>query len=248
MKIVIIEDELLTARDLEACIHAADPGAEIVATLGSVQEATSFFKENVLPDLIFSDIQLGDGQSFSIFAGLEQAVPVIFTTAYDEYALEAFRAAGIDYILKPFSTKSIAGALTKYRSFSRSAGVSVLPELMAHFGQAAGKRSILVYHKEKIVPVNVADIALFYLRDDVALLVTFGKQQYAVHKRLEEIEQIVGPDFYRVNRQCLVNREAVRDVSQDLGRRLTVNLLVPFGEKITVGRAKATHFLDWLAG
>lgn len=248
MKIVIIEDEPLTARDLETCIRAAEPAAEIVATLGSVQEAEGFFKENVLPDLIFSDIQLGDGLSFSIFTGLEQAVPVIFCTAYDEYALAAFRAAGIDYILKPFSTKDIVAALAKFKQFTRSAGVSVLPELMAHFGQAMGKRSILVYHKEKIVPVYVADIALCYLRDEVVLLVTFGKQQYTVNKRLEEIEQLTGNGFYRVNRQALVNREAVRDVSQDLGRRLIVNLLVPFEEKIRVGRAKAAHFLDWLAG
>lgn len=248
MKIVIIEDEPLTARDLEACVRSADPAAEIVATLGSVQEAVGFFKENTLPDLIFSDIQLGDGLSFSIFTGLEKAVPVIFCTAYDEYALEAFRAAGMDYILKPFGVKNIAAALAKFKAFSRSAGVSLLPELMAHFGQPAGKRSILVYHKDKIVPVNVMDIALCYLRDDEVLLVTFAKQQYVVNKRLEEIEQIAGPGFYRVNRQCLVNREAVRDVSQDLGRRLIVNLLVPFGEKITVGRAKVTHFLEWLAG
>ncbi|HWB93080.1 MAG TPA: LytTR family DNA-binding domain-containing protein [Puia sp.] len=245
MKIIIIEDELLTARDLEACIRAAEPEAEVVAVLGSVSEAASFFKEHALPDLIFSDIQLGDGLSFSIFTGFEQPVPVIFTTAYDEYALEAFKVAGIDYILKPFSTKNIAAALARYKAFRRAPAPG---ELSALFAQSGGKRSILVYHKEKIVPVNVADIALCYLRDDAVLLLTFAKQQYSVNKRLEEIEQIVGPGFYRVNRQALVNREAVRDVSQDMVRRLDVNLLVPFDEKITVARAKVTHFLEWLAG
>jgi len=260
MKIVIIEDEPLTARDLETCIRAAEPLAEIVAALGSVHEAMAFFRENPLPDLIFSDIQLGDGLSFSIFGDLGQAVPVIFCTAYDEYALEAFKAAGIDYILKPFSAAAIAGALAKFNGFrSRWAGGVSVPPLgelatlfgqvpfgQTAFGQAAGKRSVLVYHKEKIVPVNVIDIALCYLRADAVLLVTFAKQLYTVNKRLEEIEQIVGPAFYRVNRQALVNREAIRDVSQDLGRRLVINLLVPFDEKITVGRAKITHFLAWL--
>ena len=252
MKIVIIEDEPLTARDLVQCIRAAEPSAEIVATLGSVHEAVAFFRENVLPDLIFSDIQLGDGLSFSIFPDLGEAVPVIFCTAYDEYALEAFKAAGIDYILKPFAAASIAGALAKYNSFrSRWAGGAAIPalgDLAMLFGQAAAKRSILVYHKEKIVPVNIIDIALCYLRDDAVLLVTFAKQQYTVNKRLEEIEQLVGATFYRVNRQALVNREAIRDVSQDLGRRLVVNLLVPFAEDITVARAKVSNFLDWLAG
>jgi two-component system, LytTR family, response regulator LytT len=247
MNIVIIEDEPLTAKDLEACIRAAEPTAKIVAVLGSVGEAVEFFRENTLPDLIFSDIQLGDGLSFSIFAGFEQAVPVIFCTAYDAYALDAFKAAGIDYILKPFSAKSIAGALDKYQKLTgRSPGA--LTELSALFGQQTGRRSVLVYHKEKIVPVNVNDIALFYLKADVVTLVTFAKQQYTIHKTLEEIEKIAGVGFYRANRQCLVNREAIRDVSQDLGRRLLVNLLVPCEEKVTVGRARVTHFLEWLAG
>ena len=246
MNIVIIEDEPLTAKDLEACIRAAEPAAEIVAILGSVVEAVEFFRENTLPDLIFSDIQLGDGLSFSIFAGFEQSIPVIFCTAHDAYALDAFKAAGIDYILKPFSAKSIKDALMKYQQLRRGAMAPMMAELSTLFGQ--GRRSVLVYHKEKIVPVNVGDIAFFYLKEDGVTLMTFAKQHYTVHKTLEEIEKITGPGFYRVNRQSLVNREAIRDVSQDAGRRLLVNLLVPCGEKITVGRAKASHFLEWLAG
>src|SRR5262245_1716935 len=107
MTIVIIEDEPLTAKDLAACIVVAEPSAEIVATLGSVGEASAWFGRNALPDLVFSDIQLGDGRSFAVFDRLVRMVPVIFCTAYDEYALEAFRAAGIDYILKPFDEKSV---------------------------------------------------------------------------------------------------------------------------------------------
>src|SRR6185312_9806680 len=251
MNIVIIEDEPLTARDLEACIRAAEPAAKIVAALGSVAEATEFFRENTFPDLIFSDIQLGDGLSFSIFAAFEQSVPVIVCTAYDAYALDAFKAAGIDYILKPFSARSIAAALAKYQRLTGKAatgGSATLTDLAALFGPQASRRSILVYHKEKIVPVNVGDIAFFYLKTDAVLLATFAKQAYTVHKTLEEIEKIVGTGFYRANRQCLVNREAIRDVSQDVGRRLLVNLLVPCEEKVTVGRAKASHFLEWLAG
>jgi len=253
MNIVIIEDEPLTARDLESCIRSAEPAAKIVAVLGSLAEATEFFRENALPDLIFSDIQLGDGLSFSIFAAFEQSVPVIFCTAYDAYALDAFKATGIDYILKPFSARNIAAALAKYqrltgKTATPGSAAATLMDLAALFGPQASRRSILVYHKEKIVPVNVGDIAFFYLKADAVLLVTFAKQAYTVHKTLEEIEKIVGADFYRANRQCLVNREAIRDVSQDAGRRLLVNLLVPCEEKVTVGRAKASHFLEWLAG
>ena len=266
MKVVIIEDEPLTAKDLAACILAAEPAAEVVATLGSVEEAIGFFKGHAALDLIFSDIQLGDGLSFSIFAGNAQTVPVIFCTAYDEYALEAFRAAGIDYILKPFTVQQIGAALAKYKAFrSRWAGTGSpggsgqagaldggarpsYSDLAGLFGQEAARRSILVYYKEKIMPVAIADIALFHLRDEVVRLVTFGKQQYVVNKNLEELERLAGRQFYRVNRQGLVNREAIRDVSQDGGRSLIVNLLVPFEEKLTVGRVKASDFLSWLAG
>jgi two-component system, LytTR family, response regulator LytT len=246
MKVVIIEDEPLTAKDLAACILAAEPAAEVVATLGSVEEAIGFFKGHASPDLIFSDIQLGDGLSFSIFAANTQTVPVIFCTAYDEYALDAFRAAGIDYILKPFTAKSIGAALAKYKVFR--SGRLPYADLAGLFGQEAARRSILVYYKEKIMPVAIADIALFHLRDEVVRLVTFAKQQYVVNKNLEELERLTGRQFYRVNRQGLVNRDAIRDVSQDGTRSLVLNLLVPFEEKLTVGRVKASDFLSWLAG
>lgn len=269
MKVVIIEDEPLTAKDLAACILAAEPGAEIIATLGSVEEAIRFFKGHAAPDIIFSDIQLGDGLSFSIFAANAQTVPVIFCTAYDEYALDAFKAAGIDYILKPFTTQRIGAALAKYKAFrsrwaeagpgnsggssaagnsGHAGGAVSYAELAGLFGQEAARRSILVYYKEKIMPVAIADIALFHLRDEVVRLVTFGKQQYVVNKNLEELERLTGRQFYRVNRQGLVNRDAIRDVSQDGTRSLVLNLLVPLEEKLTVGRVKAGDFLAWLAG
>ena len=234
--------------------------------LGSVEEAIGFFKGHASPDLIFSDIQLGDGLSFSIFAADTQTVPVIFCTAYDEYALDAFRAAGIDYILKPFTVQHIAAALAKYKAFRSRWVEAVSPvgggqtgaldgrgrppyaDLAGLFGQEAAKRSILVYYKEKIMPVAIADIALFHLRDEVVRLVTFGKQQYVVSKNLDELERVTGRQFYRVNRQGLVNREAIRDVSQDGTRTLVVNLVLPFEEKLTVGRVKASEFLSWLAG
>src|ERR1700761_3334178 len=193
MKIVIIEDEPLTATDLSGCIVAAEPAAQIVAVLGSVQEAVAYFSENEAPDVIFSDIQLGDGLSFSIFGPGLEGVPVIFCTAYDEYALEAFKAAGMDYILKPFTEKSIGAALTKYHAFKkRVGGGQPVAALATMFGQETGKRCILVYHKDKIVPVTIADVAFFFVQDETVRLVSFNKQQYVVNKKLEEIERMVG--------------------------------------------------------
>ena len=236
MNIVIIEDEPLTARDLAACIRAAEPSVEIVASLASVGEANAWFGRNEAPDLIFSDIQLGDGKSFAVFERLMGVVPVIFCTAYDDYALEAFRVAGIDYILKPFDEKSVGAALGKFKALR---GVPAAPK---------GVGAILVFYKEKILPVRVGDIALFHLEKEIVRLVGLDGKVYVVNKSLEELEGLAGPGFYRVNRQFLVNRAAIKDVSQYFGRKLLVNLVLPVEEKITVGRMKATAFLEWLAG
>ncbi|HXB94039.1 MAG TPA: LytTR family DNA-binding domain-containing protein [Puia sp.] len=245
MKIVIIEDEPLMAKDLERCIVAAEPTARVVARLSSVGEAIAFLREHEPPDLLFSDIQLGDGDCFSIFEAYEQTIPVIFCTAYDEYALKAFRAAGIDYILKPFTGKDIAAALAKYKTFTGAA--PSYRELSLSFGERK-LGSVLVFHKEKIVPVDCGDIAFFYVQNEITRLVTFGKQQFIVGKPLEELERTVAGRYYRVNRQFLVNRRAIKDVSHYFGRKLLVNLSIPFDEKVTVGRVKANQFLEWLAG
>ena len=244
MKVVIIEDEPLMAQDLAACIRAAEPSAEVVATLSSVREAINYFRGGPAPDLIFSDIQLGDGLSFTIFGSNARTIPVIFCTAYDEYALDAFRAAGIDYILKPFSSKDISTAITKYRAFR---GAPPAYDEVARTFANRKQQSVLVFYKEKIVPVDTADIALFYLHHEVTWLLTFGKLQFVINKPLEELERTIAGRFYRVNRQFLVNRRAIKDVSHYFGRKLLLNLTIPFEEKVTVGRLKANDFLDWLA-
>lgn len=235
MKVVIIEDEPLTAKDLAACIAAAEPNAEIVASLSSVEEAGGWFRRNALPDLIFSDIQLGDGKSFEVFEKLMRTVPVVFCTAHDDYALEAFRAAGIDYILKPFTEQTVGAAIKKYHSLKETP-------------RPKTATAILVYYKEKIVPFKLDAIALFYLEKEVVRLVGFDGKTYIVAKSLEELEGLAGTGFYRANRQFLVNKAAVKDVSQYFGRKLLLNLTVPFEEKITVGRLKVPAFLEWLAG
>lgn len=252
MRIVIIEDEQHTARDLAICIKKAEPQAEIMATLSSIKEAKTFFEQGHDPDLIFSDIQLGDGLSFRLFDTIESAAPVIFCTAYDEYALQAFRAAGIDYILKPFTSKTIAGSLEKYKTLKEKFTKQQPP--YASLGRLledpkrGAQHSVLVYHKEKITPIKVGDIALFYLQHEMTHLLTFDQQHYYINHTLEELEKMVAGAFFRANRQFLINRVAVKDVSQYFGRKLLVNLTFSFPEKITVGKLKTTPFLSWLAG
>jgi two-component system response regulator LytT len=253
MKIVIIEDELLTAKDLAGCITNAEPTAEIIATLSSVKEAVSYFKENDEPDLIFSDIQLGDGVSFEIFNTIKKTIPVIFCTAYDEYALNAFKVAGIDYILKPFTVKTITAAFEKYKAFKHKFSTNTPTDYSSMVSIMDGikkqkQQCLLVYYKDKILPVMVNDIALLYLQNNTTHIITFNKQQYFIDKTLEDIENTIAGEFYRANRQYLINRKAIKDISQYFARKLIINLAIPFEEKITVSKAKANHFLAWLAG
>lgn len=242
MTVAIIEDEPLTARDLAACILAASPGTQVVATLRSVREAIVFFSgPQPAPDLIFSDIQLGDGMSFTVFRAMPYTVPVIFCTAYDEYALKAFEAAAIDYILKPFTAKSVGLALKKFDLLRG------LPEAGGRLGDLV-QQSVLVHHGDKIVPVRVSDIALFYVARESTRLLMYNQQEFAVNKSLEELEKVVAGQFYRANRQYLINRQAIRDASPYFARKLLVNLRIPFAATITVPKTKAKDFLDWLAG
>jgi len=250
MKIVIIEDEQLTANDLAATIRSVEPETEITAILGSVKEALNYFGKDVKVDLIFSDIQLGDGLSFEIFTKLKITTPVIFCTAFDEYAINAFKTNGIDYILKPFTTKIVEAALQKYhqlqQTFSQNAVQyeAVLKALMIN--SAPATTNILIHYKDKILPIKTDEIALFYVENEITHLLTFDKREYTVNKNLEDLEYTIGKGFFRVNRQFLLNRNAVLDASRYFSRKLSVNIVVPFKETITVSKERTPQFLAWL--
>ncbi|MFH0866151.1 MAG: LytTR family DNA-binding domain-containing protein, partial [Bacteroidota bacterium] len=252
MKIAIIEDEQLTAEDLAETILKAEPSARITCSLRSVKEAILYFQKNETPDLVFCDIQLGDGLSFEIFKTLSISTPVIFCTAYDEYALKAFKANGIDYILKPFTKKIIADALTRYKELKNnfSSAATSYETILELFENRKNQQpaSVLVYIKDKILPVKLNDIALFYIDNEITRIITFDQKNYSINKTLEELEKQTGSDFYRANRQYLINRKAITDASQYFARKLAVNLSIPFNERITVSKEKVTDFLHWLSG
>ncbi len=251
MKIVIIEDEQHTADDLAETILKVDAKAQIMASLQSVKEAVSYFQISEKPDLIFCDIQLGDGLSFEIFNKISINSPVIFCTAYDEYALKAFKANGIDYILKPFTKKTIQESLNKYEELKHSF-INNIPSYQTILDLLEGRKnqkqvSVLVYQKDNIIPVKLDDIALFYIEYEVTHLLAFDQKQYSINKTLEELEKITGSDFYRANRQFLINRKSITNASQYFARKLSVSLIIPFKEKIIISKEKSRDFLNWLS-
>jgi DNA-binding LytR/AlgR family response regulator len=250
MNVIIIEDEKITADDLAGTITALDSNVVINAVLSSVKTATAYFQTNKAPDLIFSDVQLGDGLSFEIFKLVPVSAPVIFCTAYDEYALNAFKTNGIDYVLKPFTSKTIAEALEKYRKLRStfSGGETQYKALLDALVNREGPKStsILVHHKEKIMPVRLDEIAMFYIETEMTHILTLNGKLYHINKSLEELELSCGSGFFRVNRQYLVNRKAVIDASHYFSRKLSVNILIPFKDKILVSKEKIPQFLKWL--
>ena len=252
MNIIIIEDEGVVANDLEANIRSLVNEPLEIVKLKSVKEGIAYFKTADTPDLIFSDIQLGDGLSFEIFVAEAVNVPVIFCTAYDEYALEAFKANGIDYILKPFSRQMLDEALQKYRHLKKIFSVDKNPPFEALMQLLTGPEtqkaaSVLVYHQDKIIPVNLDDIAMFYLANEVTHLLTFSGKTFYPNKNLDEMEKLAGNSFFRANRQFLVCRKAIVDVSSFFSRKLSLNLNISFDEKVIISKGKAAQFLSWLA-
>ena len=253
MNIVIIEDEKWTAEDLADTILQVDPQSQIVAVLQSVKEAIIYLKNNPSPDLIFSDIQLGDGLSFDIFSAVTTTTPVIFCTAFDEYALHAFKANGIDYMLKPFTLESVQAALSKFHSLRSTQPVhddnylqSFIKQITAQYQPKT--TAILVYYKDIILPIKVDDIALFYVENENTHLVTFDNKTYYPKNNLDELEKLTGTEFFRANRQCLINRKSVVNASSYLSRKLSVSVSVPFHDIITISKEKTPQFLAWLSG
>jgi len=250
MKIVIIEDEILTAEDLRHDLTSLDYGIEVTAILPTVSQSIEYFSTNVDYDLIFSDVQLGDGYSFEIFKKISVNSPIIFCTAFNKYALEAFENNGIDYILKPFDKKSIAHSLEKYRLLkgkfsSPQFDYSKLSALL--LPKVTKNQSLLVHQSDKIFPIPVANIGLLQLKNQVVQLHTLEGSHFPIFQSMEELENKLAPEFYRINRQFIVNRKAIKDVSKHFGRKLLINLTLPFSEQLIVSKEKTAHFMEWLA-
>ncbi|HTJ51885.1 MAG TPA: LytTR family DNA-binding domain-containing protein [Cyclobacteriaceae bacterium] len=252
MKVVIIEDEKLTARDLAATIRLVDPDIEILAMIGSVEEAIPFLQGRDDIDLIFSDIQLSDGLSFTIFESIKNNVPVIFCTAYLQYAIEAFNSAGIDYILKPFSEVEVNKALQKYQNLKQKLSAheidySDVVGLLKSRLQPEKIPSVIIHLGDRIIPLDGATVAIFYIVDKAVIAQTFEGKEYVLSQQLDKLESTFNPFFFRVNRQFLINRKAVKEATVYFNRKLLVNLTVPFKEQIQVGKVKVTSFLEWLS-
>lgn len=247
MKVLLIEDEPFIAEDLAADIQQLRPDYEIVATLGSVAAARAHLRAHEDYQLIFSDIQLGDGTSFDLFAEVPVKAPIIFCTAYDQFAIEAFQTNGIAYLLKPHDLDRLRAAIEKFERLSPPPPASLETLLQDMRRPAPTPQSLLVFHKDKIIPLRHDQVALFYLRHETTMVMDREGHHYPLQQTLSEIEAQVGPTFYRASRQHLVARSAILDVAQHHSRKLLLNIVPAFAEQITISKEKAHNFLAWLA-
>jgi len=252
MQILIIEDEIKTAKALQQLIVSIKPEATIPAVIQSVRTAVEYLSNNPPPALIFMDVQLSDGICFQIFAAVKITSPVIFCTAFDEYAIDAFKANGIDYILKPFSYNTLAAAFEKVQrleNFFQAArpGTPNLEALLNLAGQYGGKKSFLVYTQNKYITIPTENIAYFYIHHEAPAIMTFDRQSYGITQSLEEVHNLLPPrQFFRVNRQYLINFKAIKEVEHYFARKLLVHLTPPTPDKLLIGKDKVTAFLHWL--
>ena len=250
MNIIIIEDEVKAAKSLAGLINKMKPEARITAQLQGIEEAVNYLTQNKEPDLIFMDIQLSDGLCFEIFKAVKIHCPVIFCTAYDEYAMDAIKANGIDYIVKPFSTEELQAAFEKvdnFKNFFQQNTQLKLDELLRAIGLDGGKKSFLISQNNKYITVPTDQIAFIYIKFTSPFIRTFEGEEYYISQSLDQVQnQLSAKQFFRLNRQYLINFSAIKEVEHYSNRKLLVRLVVSGPVELLIGKEKSTAFLQWL--
>ncbi len=249
MRALIIEDESAAAQNLRAILRSIEPQIEVVAHCESVVESVEFLEgRSAEIDLIFMDIHLADGDAFKIFERVEVTTPVVFTTAYDEYALKAFKVSSVDYLLKPIKSDDVRRAIEKLQQLSTLEARQYSDRVQ----QAAQSRneltsSFLVHVRDKIIPLSVVDIAYIYTSNERVVAHTHRGEEYPLDRRLDALmAQLYPAEFFRANRQFIIARAAVKDVSVWFGSRLSLNLSCEVPEKIIIAKARTAEFKEWL--
>lgn len=252
MNVLIIEDEIKTAKALARLITAVKPEAKIIASIQSVETAVYYLSSNSAPDLIFMDIQLADGLSFEIFKQVKIVSPVVFCTAYDDYAIEAFKVNGIDYVLKPIAEENIRAAFEKVHGLknffqTHQEEAQNIEALINRMEENNGKKSFLVFKNSKYLIIPTETIAFFYIRNETPTITNFDGEEYSITQSLDEVSHLLPvKQFFRLNRQYLINFKAVKEVEHYFARKLLVRLTIAAPDKLLVGKDKVTAFLSWL--
>ena len=245
MKVLIIEDETAAAQNLQAILREIDPSIVVLEVLESIEESAEWLNSNPQPDLLFMDIHLADGESFRILDRVEITSPVIFTTAYDQYALEAFRLCSIDYLLKPISAEDVRRALEKLNRLTGADREQITPRVKQAVKEY--EETFLIHMRDKIIPLHRDQIAFCYTTNERVTAYDFNGESYPIDRTLEALQaQLPASDFFRANRQFIVSRRAVQEISVWFGSRLSLSLTLDTPERIVISKARVPEFKAWL--
>jgi DNA-binding LytR/AlgR family response regulator len=251
MRVLIIEDERQAASRLQQLVKQVNPDIGIAGITDSVKSSCRWLSENPLPDLIFMDIHLGDGTSFEIFEKVNISVPVVFTTAYDEYALKAFKVNSIDYLLKPIDEAELAAALKKFSQIATKgpglgAVIGNLNQVMNMLSRKFKERFVIRVG-EHLRTIEVKDILFFFSQDKATFCTTSDKRNHILDFTLDQLEGMIDPDmFYRINRKYLVRSTAITDIVAYSNSRLRLVLSGSDDKDVVVAREKVQDFKEWL--
>ncbi|MEI7594153.1 MAG: LytTR family DNA-binding domain-containing protein [Bacteroidota bacterium] len=249
MKVLIVEDEKLAAINLEKHIQSLDSNLVVVEKLGSVRESVKWLSENAV-DLIFLDIQLSDGLSFEIFNQIKVSTPIIFTTAYDQYAIKAFKLNSIDYLLKPIDKIELASSLQKFneRTLERKIpDIDYVALINSLKNTPEYQKRFVVFAGQKIKSIPTKDIAYFYTTEKSVFLITNENIQYSIDFTLDKLEEIIDPkQFFRLNRKLIANIDSIKNIYAATKSRITIQLNPSFSEEVVVSISRSVDFREWL--
>lgn len=247
MKVLIVEDETIASEYLSKLTKKIDARIEIVATTESISQTVKYLQSNSSPDLIFMDIHLSDGLAFSIFDLITVETPIIFTTAFDEYAIHAFKVNSIDYLLKPIQEDGLRKAIEKFRKLTSTEIKQYVNQQSESNFEGNYYKRLLISYRDNLIPVAVEDIVYFYTSEHQTSICLNDGKKYMYNKTLDSIIQHLDPElFFRVNKQFVVSINHVKNITVWFDRRLLITLDVETPERIYVSKNKAAEFKEWL--
>lgn len=251
MKVLVVEDEKSAAKRIISLLHEVDPQMEVLQVLDTVKKTVEWFMAHPAPDLLFLDIQLADGLSFDIFDKVEISCPVIFTTAYDQYALKAFEVYSLDYLLKPIGREKLIRAIDKYNKIighiDKKLDSTILQNALEMIQGKSFKERFIVKYGEHIKSIPTDQICCFFSEEKISFLKSYDGRKFVVDYTIEQIESLIDPaQFFRINRKYIINVEAIEDVVIYSNSRLKLIVKHFHDMDMIVAREKVQSFKRWL--
>ena len=254
MKVLIIEDEFYASDRLKNILQKIDPSIEILAIIETVEKSIKWLQKNDGPDLMLVDIQLSDGISLEIFEKIQVECAIIFTTAYDEYAIQAFKVNSIDYLLKPINQKDLKNSIEKFYKIKDKHSSEARKNIELLLNQINFKKDkfqtrLLVKTGSVMQSIDIEKVAYFFIKNQLCYLMTNDKERFALDYNLDEIEKLVNPEmFFRINRQMIVSQKAIKKIHPFFSSRLLLDLKPEFTEDVIVSKRKVSLFKKWMGG